>query len=176
VGAPSSARLNSPAEFRYHQANATIRQAFFSVIRDEPVASLVVVIHKQHALVDFRRLGKLGIYSHALTGLALRAPVGLADCRLFLDGSGKQKQFLQGLKSQVRWACRVAGRPDQSWQDIRLLDSTHPLIQCADMITGAVAEYANHGERYWLGVIAAQVAVIWHERFEVDGEKRNSLD
>ena len=95
---------------------------------------------------------------------------------MYLDGSGKQKEFLQGLKSQVRWASRVANRPEQSWQDIRLLDSTHPLIQCADMITGAVAEHANHGEGRWFDAISAQIAVLWHERFELDGEKRNSLD
>ena len=170
--------LGKPAtfEFRYHQANAAIRQAFFSVIRDESVAPLVAVIHKQYAPADFRRLGKPGIYSHALAGLALRAPVELTDCKLYLDGSGKQKQFLQGLKSQMRWACRVANHPEQSWQDIRLLDSTHPLIQCADMITGAVAEYANHGDRRWLDMIVAQITVLWHERFEMGEEKRNSLD
>ena len=166
-----------PATFEFHfrQANTTIRQAYFDVIRDEPVNLLVAVIHKQYAPTDFRRLGKTGIYSHALAGLALRAPMRLADCKLHLDGSGRQRRFLQGLKSQVRWACRVADHLEQSWQDIRLLDSTHPLIQCADMITGAVAEHANHGDDAWLDAIAAQMTVLWHERFESEG-KRNSLD
>jgi hypothetical protein len=170
--------LGKPAtfEFRYHQANAGIRQAFFDLLRDEPVALLVAVIHKQYAPADFRRLGRSGIYSHALAGLALRAPVKLTDYKLHLDGSGKQRQFLQGPKAQVRWACRVANRPEQSWEDIRLLDSSHPLIQCADMITGAVADHANHNDEHWLAAISAQMAVLWHERFETDGEKRNSLD
>lgn len=170
--------LGKPAtfEFRYHQANAAIRQAFFGVICDEPIAALVAVIHKQYAPADFRRLGKSGIYSHALAGLALHAPMGLANCKLHLDGSGKQREFLQGLKSQTRWACRVANRSEQSWRDIRLLDSTHPLIQCADMITGAVAEHANHGDRHWFDVISAQIVVLWHERFEQGGKKKNSPD
>ena len=40
--------LGKPAtfEFRYHQANAAIRQAFFGAICDEPIAALVAVIHK----------------------------------------------------------------------------------------------------------------------------------
>ena len=170
--------LGKPATFEFHfrQANANMRQAFFEVIQTEPVNLLIAVIHKQYAPADFRRLGKSGIYSHALAGLALRAPVRLADCKLFLDGSGKQRVFLQGLKSQVRWACRVAGNLEQSWQDIRLLDSTHPLIQCADMITGAVAEHLNHEDKRWLDAIAPKIGVLWHERFESDGEKRNSPD
>ena len=170
--------LGRPATFEFHfrQANANMRQAFFEVIRTEPVNLLMAVIHKQYAPADFRRLGKLGIYSHTLAGLALHAPVKLTDCKLYLDGSGKQREFLQGIKSQVRWACRVAGHMEQSWQDIRLLDSTHPLIQCADMITGAVAEHLNHDDKRWLNAIAPKIGVLWHERFEAGGEKRNSPD
>lgn len=170
--------LGRPATFEFHfrQANANLRQAFFEAIQTERLNVLLAVIHKQYAPADFRRLGKSGIYSHALAGLALRAPAKLSDCKLYLDGSGKQREFLQGLKSQVRWACRVAGHVEQSWQDIRLLDSTHPLIQCADMITGAVAEYANHGDERWLNAVAPKVSVLWHERFESNGEKRNSPD
>jgi len=44
------------------------------------------------------------------------------------------------------------------------------------MITGAVADHANHNDDHWLAAISAQMAVLWHERFEMDGEKRNSLD
>ena len=40
--------LGKPAtfEFRYHQASAAIRQAFFGAICDEPIGALVGVIHK----------------------------------------------------------------------------------------------------------------------------------
>jgi hypothetical protein len=115
--------LGKPAtfEFRYHQANAGIRQAFFDLLRDEPVALLVAVIHKQYAPADFRRLGRSGIYSHALAGLALRAPVKLTDYKLHLDGSGKQRQFLQGQKRKYggRAAWRIVqnrvGRTSACW-------------------------------------------------------------
>jgi len=33
------------------------------------------------------------------------------------------------------------------------------------MVTGAVAEYVNHGDTRWLDAISAQIAVLWHERF-----------
>jgi hypothetical protein len=75
---------------------------------------------------------------------------------------------LSGLtpKSNVRWACRVANRPEQSFRDIRLLDSAHSLIQCADMVTGAVAEYINKDDPQWLDMISSHITVLWHERFE----------
>lgn len=131
-------RLRKPATFEFHfrQADTKTRQAFFDVLCEEPLEVLVAVIHKQSAPADFWRLGKLGVYSHALAGLSLRAPFEFSKCRVHLDGSGKQKQFLQSLNSNVRWACRVAGRPEQGPAEIRLLDSGHSLIQCADMVTG----------------------------------------
>lgn len=160
--------LGRPATFEFHfrQADAKTRQAFFDVLRGEPLHVLAAVIHKQFAPADFRRLGKQGIYSHALAGLSLRAPFRMSGCRLHLDGSGKQKLFLQRLKSNVRWACRVAGRPEQGFADIRLLDSAHALIQCADMVTGAAAEFANHGDERWLSSLRAQMPLYWEERFD----------
>lgn len=171
-------RLGRPAtyEFHFRQSDARLRNAFFETLTMEKLQLLVAVIHKQQAPSDFRRLGKVGLYSHALAGLGLRAPFHLSDCKLHLDGDGKQKQFLQTLKSNVRWACRVAGRPEQSFRDIRLLNSTHTLIQCADMVTGAVAEQVNRGDGQWLDAILPQLAVLWHERFAQNEEKRNSLD
>ena len=123
AGQGVSGRLGKPAtfEFRYHQANAGIRQAFFDVLRDELISLLVAVIHKQYAPADFRRLGRSGIYSHALAGLALRAPVKLTDYKLHLDGSGKQRQFLQGQKRKYggRAAWRIVqnrvGRTSACW-------------------------------------------------------------
>lgn len=52
-------------EFHFHQADARIRSLFFEAIRTEPVTLLAAIIHKQFAPADFRRLGKLGVYSHA---------------------------------------------------------------------------------------------------------------
>lgn len=106
---------------------------------DEPLRLLVVVIHKRRAPRDFRRLSKTRLYSHAVAGLALRAPFDLSSCKLYLDGHGKQKSFLAEMKTSVRWACRVSGRAAQSFEDIRVLDSSHLLIQCADMVAGSAA-------------------------------------
>ena len=153
-------------EFHYRQADEGVRSSFFVAVQEEPVKFLAAIIHKPFAPGDFRRLGKLGIYSHALAGIGLRTPFPLNQCKLHLDGSGKQKQFLQSLKSNVRWACRVADRPQQSWGETRLLESAHSLIQYADMVTGAVMEAANHQNSRWLDLCSHQVVLLWHERFD----------
>jgi hypothetical protein len=51
--------LGKPAtfEFRYHQANAGIRQAFFDLLHDEPVSLLVAVIHQAVCACRFPPLG-----------------------------------------------------------------------------------------------------------------------
>ena len=171
-------KLGKPATFEFHfrQSDAVTRTAFFETLGNEPVLGLIAVIHKEFAPADFRRLGKVGLYSHALASLGLKAPFPLGQCRLFLDGKGKQKQFLQQVKSNVRWACRVAGRAEQSPQDIRLLNSAHALIQCADMFTGAVAEHVNHGDTRWIKMLSSERTLIWNERFDFQNEKQNSLD
>lgn len=171
-------RLGKSASFEFHfrQADAATRLAFLETLQSESLSMLFAVIHKEYAPADFRRLGKVGLYSHALAGLGLRARFSLARCRFYIDGRGKHKQFLQETKSYVRWACRVAGRSEQSPQDIRLLESSHALIQCADMVTGAVAEQVNQGDRRWAGLLATSQTLIWHEWFDFQAEKRNSLD
>ena len=83
------------------QADTKTREAFFDVLCEEPLEVLVAVIHKQCAPADFRRLGKLGVYSYALAGLSLRALFEYSKCRVYLDGSGEQKRFLQSLNSNV---------------------------------------------------------------------------
>ena len=165
-------------EFHFHQADERIRSLFFEAIRAESVTLLAAIIHKQFAPADFRRLGKLGVYSHALAGLGLRAPFALTDCKLHLDGKGKQREFLQSLKSNIRWACRVANRPEQSFREIRLLESAHLLIQYADMVTGAISAHANNEDSQWFDLLTTQLGLVWHERFEAtnDPRKRNSPD
>lgn len=165
-------------EFHFHQADESIRSAFFKAISELPVTTLASVIHKQYAPTDFRRLGKVGVYSHALAGLSLRAPFSLKDCKLHLDGKGKQREFLQALKSNIRWACRVTNRTEQSFQEIRLLQSAHPLIQYADMVTGAISVHVNNGNSRWVEMLNQQIKLVWHEKFEEieDKRKRNSPD
>lgn len=165
-------------EFHFRQADERVRRSFFAAIQDEPVKFLAAIVHKPFAPGDFRRMGKLGVYSHALAGAGLRTPFPLNQCKLHLDGSGKQRQFLQLLKSNVRWACRLVNQPAQSWGEIRLLESSHPLIQYADMVTGAVMESVYHGNAQWLNLVAHQAILLWHERFEDEdaSEKRNSPD
>lgn len=82
------------------------------------------------------------------------------------------------LQTNVRWACRVAGHPQQSFKEIRLLESAHPLIQYADMVTSAVASQVNGQDAPWFRLLEDKLTLVWHERFEnsEDEEKRNSPD
>jgi hypothetical protein len=159
--------LHKPAAFEFHfrQNDDRVRAAFFDAIMPLRFDVLIATIDKRKAPADFRRRGKAGLYAHALAGLALRAPVPLRNCKLYLDGSGGQTHFLQELKASVRYACRVAGRPDQNFRDIRLLESSNPLIQCADMIAGAAADSAEKGHSMWRERFAVNVVADWHEDF-----------
>jgi hypothetical protein len=100
------------------------------------------------------------------------------DCKLHLDGKGKQREFMQSLKSNIRWACRVANRPEQSFREIRLLESAHPLIQYADMVTGAISAHVNNEDSRWFEMLSNHSELVWHERFAgiAESRKRNSPD
>jgi hypothetical protein len=168
-------RLGKPETFEFHfqQANEKIRRGFFEAVAPEPWSVVAAVIHKQSASPAFRQAGKRGLYVHSLGGLALRAPVALNGVKLHLDGTGSQKDFIQFLKIGIRALCREAKRPEQSFKEIRILNSTHPLIQCADMVTGAVAEQAATRQSVWYRMIQAKVRVWWDEDFEA---KQNPPD
>lgn len=152
-------------EFHFSQADSQIRSRFFEAVPQPADQMLLAVLHKPLAPADFRRFKKVDVYSYVLAGLALRAPFALSTCKLHLDGSGRQKDFLQTLKRQVRYSCQVAGRPQQSFKEIRLLESANPLIQYADMITGAVAAYVNGQDAHWFALLEPQLTLLWEERF-----------
>jgi hypothetical protein len=163
-------------EFHFRQTDSRIRGVFFSALSTERISLMVAVIHKHRAPRDFRHLGKMRLYSHAIAGLALRSPFELRSCKLYLDGSGKQKAFLAELKTSVRWACRVAGYPEQSFEDIRMLNSSHLLVQCADMLAGAAsaAFSSDKADCRWWDMISEQAVTLWHERF-TDGSEKETL-
>ena len=160
--------LNKPAAFEFHfrQNDDKVKAAFFDAITRLRFKVLIVAIDKQKAPADFRRRGKTGLYAHALAGLALRAPFPLKDCKLYLDGSGDHTHFLQELKSSVRYACRVAGKPTHNFRDIRLLESSNPLIQCADMISGAAADHTENKLSRWQEIFAPTIVADWREDFD----------
>jgi hypothetical protein len=97
----------------------------------------------------------------------------LQNVKLYLDGTGKQREFVRALKNGVRQICNAAGSPEQNFQEIRILNSTHPLIQCADMLTGAVAEQVRQGHSSWLENLQIDRRVWWEEKFD---EKQNPSD
>jgi hypothetical protein len=168
-------RLGKPETFEFHfpQARQEIRRVFFEAVAPEAWSLFTAVIHKRHSPPALRQAGKRGLYVHSLGGLALRAPVPFDGVKLHLDGTGSQKEFIQALKTGVRAVCREAGRPAQSFKEIRILNSSHPLIQCADMVTGAVAEQAATGQSVWYRLIQAKVGIWWEENF---GVKQNPPD
>ncbi len=168
-------RLGKPEtfEFRFHQANLAIRHAFFDAILDSPWHLLAAIIDKRAAPNALRREGKTGLYIHALGGLALRSSMPLSQVKLHLDGTGAQKRFVRDLKNGVRQLCRQNGRPGQNYKEIRILNSTHPLIQCADMLTGAVVERAISDQPDWMKPVMSRLLVEGMERFQ---DKQNLPD
>lgn len=153
-------------EFHFHESNAQTRRRFFESITDEQIGLLVAVIHKENAPLELRRLGKVGLYVHALSGLVLRSPVAFEKTKLHLDGTGSQKEFVQSLKNEVRDKCRTSQRREQNFNEIRILNSTHPLIQCADMLAGAATAQIERGQSEWLAMLQCEPYVWWEEKFQ----------
>jgi len=162
-------KLHKPETFEFHfrQANENICQSFFESVAPEELILLAAIIHKTNAGDGLQRTGKTGLYIHALSGLALRSPIPLNNIKLHLDGTGSQKEFIQSLKNGVRNACREAGQREQNFKDIRLLNSTHTLIQCADMFAGAVAQQTESKQSTWLNLIQFVDLVWWEEKFAI---------
>jgi hypothetical protein len=161
-------QLHKPETFEFHFRESTeqIRHIFFGNLASEKFSALIAVIHKRRAPLELRRRGKSGLYIWAIGGLALRAPFALDQVKLHLDGARSQKRFVQLLKVGVRETCRIAQRPEQNFKEIRVLESAHPLIQCADMLTGASAQHVETGYSLWWAMLHPEPAIWWEEKFE----------
>ncbi|MEK7326415.1 MAG: DUF3800 domain-containing protein [Chloroflexota bacterium] len=152
-------------EFHFSKSDDNVRSVFFSAIANERLHIWVATIYKRQTPLELQTQGKTGLYVHAIAGLALRVPIVLNDVKLHLDATGKHRKFMQALKNGTRAKCREAGKPDQNFKEIRGLNSTHPLIQCADMLAGAADLRAEAGRSLWWDKLSAKSTVWWDERF-----------
>jgi len=151
-------RFRVKPEFRFTNCSAQNRTVFFDGIRGCKFRVRSIVMQKDKLHSHFLRNKPAYFYNFTLRQLLTHN--GLTGAKIRIDGNAK-KEFLKAAKSYLRQQTPV-GMID----NVKFLDSkAEPLIQLADMITGAIARLYNRPDASdadtWYRKILLKVENIW---------------
>lgn len=147
-------------EFKYHKTKHRHRVAFFEAVRPIPFRVRTVVVDKSNLPQEFAHLKGQNLTIELIARLLLRAsPSDIANATLVIDGN--TPKFIRQLRIRLSQECRKVGRV-HPFSKIVSGDSSHEDgLQLADMIVGAVRQYARGIERGHYQTFASKVVDLW---------------
>lgn len=145
-------------EYRFTNCSAQNRTAFFDGIRACKFRIRSIVMYKNKMHSHFLRNKPMYFYNYTLRQLLTHN--NLANAKVRIDGNAK-KEFLKAAKSYLRQQI-----PPGIVDNVKFLDSQEePLIQLADMVTGAIARLYNRPDEpdadMWYRKLLPKIENIW---------------
>jgi hypothetical protein len=146
-------------EFRFSKCKSVHREAFFEGMADSVFQVRAIVMEKKRVESHHLRNHPSAFYNYTLKQLISRN--GLQDALIRIDGNAK-KEFSKAAATYFR---RQA--PAGSVKKVRFVDScAEPLIQLADMVSGAIGRPLLKPEaadcKVYRNLIKSKIANIWH--------------
>ncbi len=147
--------LSSGAEFRFHDMKNNYRNRFLATIQPLLFTAYVLVIDKTKLEGHWRQIGNSAFYAGCLIQLIRHIPPHYLDGTILtLDQFGS----IPATKLAIRRELKQLGR--RPFKRIRMKRSRgNDLIQCADMVAGAVMQSWQHQNKQFLHLIDSKVAV-----------------
>jgi hypothetical protein len=147
----------SHVEFRFSKTSDKNRRAFLAAIQPYPFIAYTVVVNKAELSSNWHKLPDSTLYALFLADLAQRLPANIvANTSLFLDQFGAPKTTLHEVRRMFK------GLAQQPFRRVNMTRSKgNDLLQCADMLAGAVAREVNEQDGRFLDIVRHKV-MIWH--------------
>lgn len=147
--------LSRKAEFRFHDVSNNFRSQFLTTIRPLPFMAYVLITDKTKLKGDWRKIDNPTLYALFLAELVKRIPQKLLERTILtLDQFGSAI----AMKSTIRHELKQLDR--QPFKRINMKRSQgNDLIQCADMVAGAVMRSWQQQDRRFLRLIENKVNV-----------------
>lgn len=147
--------LSRTAEFKFHAMSNHYRSRFLVAIQPLPISAYVLVVDKTKLTDDWQKMDNPTFYAMCLTELIKRIPQNYFDSTILtLDQFGSIP------------ATKLAIRRELKRLDRRLFKRIHmkrsqgnDLIQCADMIAGAVMRSWQRQDVQFLQLISDKVTI-----------------
>jgi hypothetical protein len=145
-------------EFRFTNCSGATRDLFFSSLESCAFRVRGIVMCKENIYSHYLRNHPGKFYNYTLRQMITHH--GLQQAKIRIDGNAK-KEFLKEAKAYLRNQA-----PAGTIDNLKFLDSRNePLIQLADMVTGAIARPYNRPDRSdahrWRQMIDGKIENIW---------------
>ncbi|MFQ5859327.1 MAG: DUF3800 domain-containing protein [Anaerolineae bacterium] len=152
--------LPSHVEFKFHKTSDANRRAFLAALRPHPFVGRALVIDKSRLPAEWCRMRDVEFYASCFAELITQVPTGeLGGTILVLDQYGAPKTTLRELRRRLKTL--GVGQVPRPFKKISLKRSKgENLIQCADMVVGALMRELSEGDSSFFDLVRDKV-VVW---------------
>lgn len=153
-------RLPEDFVFSFHETSKAVKRAFYPVLESLPVQAWALVVDKGKLGPDHDARESLEIWAEFVVKLALRLPLPvIAEAVITLhdyDNPRRAEQLVRrllssGLADPEKRPNKVRCRPKRS----------QALVQCADMVAGAVLRRYRYGETEFFDLAKPKLEDLW---------------
>ncbi len=147
-------------EFHFYKLNSAQKELFYQAVQPLAFRVRACVLIKQNIPAHLSGLTGADLTMELLTHLTMRAsPLDIANDILVLDGA--PESFLKALRLRLSLAYKRLGR-ERPFKKIVASDSRHDDgLQLADMLAGAIRQYAWANEAGAYQTFARKMVDLW---------------
>ncbi len=148
-------RLPTQTEFKFYKMSHNFRTRFLSMLQPLPFLTYVILVDKTKLTRDWQQINSSLFYARCLAELTTYIPENyLGRTSLTLDQFGP----LSITKTAIRHELKRAGK--RPFKHIKMKRSQgNDLIQCADMIAGAVTRGWERQDKRFLRLVESKVTI-----------------
>jgi len=152
--------IASSFEFHYYHMTATQKQAFFEGVLSIPFRVRAAVVLKNNAPIFYRSLNAFNLTVELFARLTLRsAPEEIGNDILVVDGA--TDAFRAALRIRLTEECNLINRPRPFKKIAASTPRNDDGLQLADMLAGAIREYAWKNDAAYFQTFADKVVDLW---------------
>ncbi|MBU0511714.1 MAG: DUF3800 domain-containing protein [Chloroflexi bacterium] len=147
-------------EFKFHKTSDTNRRAFLAALAHHPFVGRALVVDKRQLPEAWRNTSDSRFYASCFAELADRIPNReVGETILVLDQFGSPVTTLRELRRSLK--THNLGRATRLFKKITMKRSKgENLIQCADMVAGAMMRAWRGGDNSYFDLVRDKV-IIW---------------
>jgi hypothetical protein len=146
-------------EFKFHKTSDGNRLTFLRALRSYSWVGRALVVDKMRLREDWWNLQDVSLYAASLAQLVARMPAGeLGETIMALDQFGTPQTMLRELRARLK--LQVGGSVGRLFKKVVVKRSrSESLIQCADMVAGALMREITGGDSRFFDLVRGKVTV-----------------
>jgi hypothetical protein len=153
-------RLKASGEISFHRSPDRNRSAFLAGLLAYDIAIRALVIDKISLSSELKKLSRTDFYIWAFGDLLSHTLAELEAATIVLDEFGKQATIVRALKHALRQTFSDVTLRQHVRQIRTRRSHSEPLLQIADMVTGAIYRFVATGDDRFYQIIQARARIL----------------